>query len=84
MDDLGRELGWEVIACPADWDKHGRSAGPRRNREMFVYHRPHRGLAFGRLCKPRSQEDTGTGDMVKVLNQGLCLVTVVPAPNVLP
>jgi hypothetical protein len=77
-------LGWTVVPYPADWAKHGRSAGPRRNREMFALHKPHRGLAFGRLYKHRSDEETGTGDMVKVMNQGACLVTVVPAANVLP
>lgn len=30
-----QKWGWEVIACPADWEKHGKSAGPIRNREML-------------------------------------------------
>lgn len=29
-----------VIVCPADWKKHGKAAGPIRNREMLVVHRP--------------------------------------------
>lgn len=27
-------LGIELDPYPADWDRHGRSAGPRRNQEM--------------------------------------------------
>jgi hypothetical protein len=79
---IGRELGWEIIACPADWAKHGKSAGPRRNREMFALHRPHRALAFGSMT--RRGKLTGTGDMVTICNEGACLVTVVPAANVMP
>lgn len=29
------QLGWPVIACPALWQQHGRSAGPIRNRQML-------------------------------------------------
>src|SRR5690606_30354012 len=31
---LARELGWHVVAYPADWRRHGRAAGPIRNQEM--------------------------------------------------
>ncbi|WP_013627348.1 DUF2493 domain-containing protein [Rubinisphaera brasiliensis] len=27
--------GIEVVACPADWKRYGRAAGPIRNRAMF-------------------------------------------------
>jgi YspA, cpYpsA-related SLOG family len=30
-----RALHYEVIEFPADWDAHGRAAGPIRNREML-------------------------------------------------
>lgn len=37
-DGLGERValwnGWTVEPCPADWEKHGRSAGPIRNRFM--------------------------------------------------
>lgn len=31
---VARELGWHVVAYPADWRRHGRAAGPIRNQEM--------------------------------------------------
>ena len=31
---LANEKGWEVLSYPADWDKHGKSAGYKRNEEM--------------------------------------------------
>ena len=27
-------LGWQIIAYPADWQKHGKKAGPLRNQKM--------------------------------------------------
>ena len=30
------QLGWPQWPCPAQWDRHGRSAGPIRNRLMLV------------------------------------------------
>lgn len=35
-----RARGWVVEAWPADWTKHGRRAGPIRNREMISGRRP--------------------------------------------
>jgi hypothetical protein len=29
------KLGFNVLKHPADWDKHGKAAGPIRNREML-------------------------------------------------
>lgn len=38
-DTLGREWakerGFSVLEFPADWDKHGRAAGPIRNKQML-------------------------------------------------
>jgi hypothetical protein len=34
-DDLAREEHWELDVFPADWVSHGKSAGPKRNREML-------------------------------------------------
>jgi hypothetical protein len=42
---VAEELGIPTEAHPADWEKHGRSAGPRRNEEM-ISRRPDLLLAF--------------------------------------
>lgn len=34
--EVAQSLGWPIEEHPADWDKHGRSAGPIRNREMVL------------------------------------------------
>lgn len=34
---VAASLGWEVLAFPADWNKHGKAAGPIRNAEMIKY-----------------------------------------------
>lgn len=33
--DLGHQLGFDIEPYPADWDKHGRAAGPIRNKQML-------------------------------------------------
>lgn len=49
------------IRYPADWKKHGRSAGPKRNQLMLDHERPHRVLAF----QPSGRETRGTQDMIR-------------------
>jgi hypothetical protein len=79
------QLGWHVRACPAEWDKLGKAAGIMRNQQMLDEERPTRALAFGRiLSTSRGERLSGTGDMVARLNSAGILVTVVPAPGVLP
>ena len=51
------DRGIEVFACPADWKRHGRGAGPIRNRQMLD-HKPDLLVAF-----PGGR---GTADMVAV------------------
>lgn len=38
--DWGKSEGAVVITCPANWKKHGKAAGPIRNLEMLVNHKP--------------------------------------------
>lgn len=52
------ENGVPVKRFPAEWDKHGRSAGPIRNRKMFEESAPDVVVAF-----PGGK---GTADMVNV------------------
>lgn len=47
----------EVRAFPANWEEHGRSAGPIRNKAMLVHGRPDLVVAF-----PGGR---GTADMVR-------------------
>ncbi len=56
---IAAELGLEVIACPADWKKHGKAAGPIRNQQMLVDHKPDFVIAF-----PLG-ESRGTHDMIR-------------------
>lgn len=51
-----RENGVHVTAIPAEWDKHGRAAGPRRNAEILMIANPDVVVAF-----PGGR---GTADMV--------------------
>ncbi len=32
---IGRSYGWRVRAFPAEWEQHGKAAGPIRNRQML-------------------------------------------------
>jgi hypothetical protein len=56
---IARDLGIPVKVFPADWQTHGRSAGPRRNREMAEY-----GDALLAIWDGKSP---GTGHMIKVM-----------------
>lgn len=59
-DQLAAEWGWDVgvtvRSFPADWQTHGRRAGPIRNQEMLNRSKPHAVIAF-----PGGR---GTADMV--------------------
>lgn len=50
------QIGIEVLACPADWKRFGKGAGPIRNRQMLD-HSPELLVAF-----PGGK---GTSDMIK-------------------
>ena len=55
-----RELGLDVWAFPADWNRHGKAAGPIRNEEMLIFARPQFVLAFHDTL----DKSKGTKDMV--------------------
>jgi hypothetical protein len=56
-DRWGKRVAIEVIAMPAEWEKHGSAAGPLRNEDMLMQHKPKRVIAF-----PGGR---GTADMVR-------------------
>jgi hypothetical protein len=53
-----RRLGVDIFAFPADWNKHGRSAGPIRNQQMLNEGKPDLVIAF--------PGGTGTSHMCKI------------------
>lgn len=54
-------VGLPVKSFPADWDRYGNSAGPRRNREM--------GLYADALLALWNGESAGTGNMISVMKE---------------
>jgi len=59
--ELARARGWQLEEYPADWQRHGRLAGIRRNARMLDRGRPEQVLAFtDDLTRSR-----GTADMVR-------------------
>lgn len=53
-------LGLEVRRFPADWDKHGKAAGPKRNSEMLAQ-KPGLVIAF----HPDLKRSKGTADTLR-------------------
>ena len=67
-DDLGQRLSVEVVRCHADWKKHGRAAGPIRNKEMLA-HKPTKVIAFpgGRGTKNMMEQSRSAGiDVIEI------------------
>ena len=58
-DDCAKELGLEIEAYPANWKRHGRAAGPIRNKVMLKKSQPDLIIAFPTLGSK------GTWDMVR-------------------
>lgn len=44
--NIGEKQGWKVYRFPANWDAHGKAAGPIRNTQMLNEGHPHLVLAF--------------------------------------
>lgn len=65
------ERGVPLATYPADWDKHGRAAGPIRNQQMIDDGKPDAVIAF--------HGGRGTADMVrKAEKAGIGIVAVLP------
>ena len=65
-DEWARKNGVEIIPCPADWETHGKAAGPIRNLEMLQY-KPDLVIAF--------PGGNGTKDMVnKAKREGIPVI----------
>lgn len=58
-DRIAQELGLEVRRYPADWDTHGKQAGPLRNQQMLDEQQPDEVHAFP------LPDSRGTWDMVR-------------------
>lgn len=78
VDTLGEryasERGLDVERHPADWDKYGRAAGPKRNAEMAD-------IADALIAFPKAgEENRGTLNMIQTArNKGLLVRVVNPA-----
>ncbi len=64
-DMVGKVLGIPVLPFPADWSKHGRSAGPIRNRRMLKEGRPTEVIGF----HANIEQSKGTHDMLTIAKQ---------------
>lgn len=60
--DLALRMGMQVMKFPADWDAHGKAAGPIRNKQMLVEGRPELVVAF----HDDLDSSKGTVHMVKI------------------
>jgi hypothetical protein len=56
---LARMHGWPVEVYPADWQQHGKAAGPLRNQKMLDEGKPDVVLAFP------VKDSRGTWDMIR-------------------
>lgn len=79
--DYGRQYNMHVTEYHAEWEKHGKAAGPIRNQEMITEGKPDNALAFcdgiefdkNGVC-PKTP---GTKDMVNKLRRALISVTLI-------
>lgn len=70
---VAEKLGYPVKPYPADWTKHGKAAGPIRNREMFNKEQPALVLAFHNDI----DNSRGTKDMVNYARSRGCPVNII-------
>lgn len=72
-DAWARNRGVAVNLFPADWETHGKAAGPMRNRRMLAEGLPDIVIAF--------KGGRGTADMVRLARNAGIPVATVRAPN---
>jgi len=70
---VAEDIGLEVESFPADWERHGRKAGPIRNRQMLD-REPDLVIAF-HSCLPQSR---GTVDTIYEANKRGIKVEIIP------
>lgn len=63
-DAVAKRLGYVTIPYDANWEQHGRSAGPIRNRQMY---KEHPDIQFWLAFHNNFERSRGTRDMVGVL-----------------
>jgi hypothetical protein len=68
--EIAMSLGLDVVRFPANWNGHGKSAGPQRNRRMYDMVQPDLVLAFPLTAS------VGTWDMAKYAELKGCTVIV--------
>jgi hypothetical protein len=73
---LAKARGWELEVYPADWQRHGRAAGMRRNARMLRRGRPERVIA----CSDDLAASRGTADLVRRAHSAGIPVLVVSHP----
>ena len=64
---IAKKLGMNVTAFPADWEKHGRVAGPIRNQQM-IDEKPDYVVAF------RGHTSNGTKNLINLARRNHILV----------
>lgn len=64
---LAKRMGMHVMEFPADWDKHGRAAGPIRNTQMLLEGKPELVIGFhdDLYGKTKHGNPRGTFDMMR-------------------
>lgn len=69
----------EVVEMKADWNKHGRAAGPLRNRDMLAYAREIGGSTL--LAFP-CVGSKGTFDMINICEKSGFKIYIVPEEKI--
>ncbi|MDV7187727.1 DUF2493 domain-containing protein [Lutibacter sp. TH_r2] len=68
-EQYAKERGYELTRFPADWDKFGRAAGPKRNEQMAEY--------ADALIAFWDRESKGTKHMIELAKQKNLRITIV-------